>query len=72
MSDDEIGIRSKYGDEHDDWPVKRGGALDALVFAKWREFVSRLIDRQGTVAPDFEALYRRKAELDRKPHDPRP
>jgi len=26
----------------------------------------KLMDRQGTVEPDFEALYKRKAELNRK------
>ena len=27
-------------------------------------FVKKLMDRQGRTMPDFEALYRRKAELD--------
>jgi hypothetical protein len=30
------------------------------------EFVYRLATRQGTVMPDFEALYQKKAELDRR------
>jgi hypothetical protein len=32
------------------------------------DFMRRLKKRQGTIMPDFDALYRRKAELD----DPRP
>jgi hypothetical protein len=34
-----------------------------------RDFMRKLIVRQGTHLPDFDALYRRKAELD---DDPRP
>ena len=29
-------------------------------------FIERLMTRQGTTIPDFDALYRRKAELDSK------
>jgi hypothetical protein len=35
-------------------------------------FMDRLKNRQGIVEPDFGALYKRKAELDRDPHEPRP
>lgn len=31
-----------------------------------QEFIDQLAMRQGTVAPNFDALYKRKAELDRK------
>lgn len=34
-------------------------------------FVKRLNNRQGTISPNFAALYRRKAELDRNDHAPR-
>ena len=36
------------------------------------EFANRLAARQGTFMPDFEALYRRKAELDGDTYAPRP
>jgi hypothetical protein len=36
-----------------------------------RAFMVKLKVRQGTIAPDFKALYTRKAELDRK-YDERP
>lgn len=58
--DDEIRIRTKRD------PDKPISALDRLVFAKWAEFAWRLLTRQGTVAPNFKSLYKRKAELDRQ------
>lgn len=33
------------------------------------DFADRLAARQGTFMPDFDALYRRKAELDGESHD---
>ena len=30
----------------------------------------QLMERQGTITPDFKALYKKKAELDRKFSDP--
>ncbi len=33
-------------------------------------FMRKLMRRQGTSMPDFEALYKKKAELDRKLSDP--
>ena len=30
------------------------------------KFIRKLMARQGTIPPDFEALYKKKAELDRK------
>ncbi len=37
----------------------------AVVYSDWKAFVDRLINRQGSIPPDFEAIRRRKAELDR-------
>ena len=39
-----------------------------LTFEQWsfREFVERLIQRQGGIEPDYNALYSKKAELDHK------
>jgi hypothetical protein len=42
-----------------------GRVLDPPV-AAMPDFMQQLKDRQGSIAPDFESLYRRKAELDRK------
>ena len=39
---------------------------------KWAVFIMRLNSRQGTIAPDFESLYQRKAKLDAKLRAPRP
>jgi hypothetical protein len=36
------------------------------------DLVDRLSTRQGTVMPDFDALYKRKAELDHKRPDDEP
>lgn len=39
-----------------------------------RAFAKRLAARQGTVMPDFDALYKKKVDLDRhfdQTHDPR-
>jgi len=34
------------------------------------EFTRQLMNRQGTIAPDFNALYEKKAEIERKLSDP--
>jgi hypothetical protein len=37
-----------------------------VKMAELRDFIDRLLARQGTRPPDFESLYNRKDELDRK------
>ena len=66
MSDDELEENLRYLESH-------GYPLTAAEreTIKWGNFVVRLSSRQGTIMPDFEALYRRKAKLDGKLRDPR-
>jgi hypothetical protein len=42
-------------------------AMEAVL----NEFSGTLEARQASIMPDLEALYKRKAELDQEPHDPR-
>jgi len=39
---------------------------------EYAAFAEKLINRQGTIMPDFESLRRRKAELDRRRSDEPP
>jgi hypothetical protein len=39
-------------------------AFSAVLAEYERRFVDLLANRQGTIMPDFDVLYRRKAELD--------
>jgi hypothetical protein len=35
-----------------------------LRLGGWPDWVRTFVDRQGTIMPDFDAIYRRKTELD--------
>ena len=41
-------------------------SLQALFADYERRFVDLLVNRQGTIVPDFGDLYKRKAELDQE------
>jgi hypothetical protein len=42
------------------------GTVSNPELEAYREFIERLLNRQGTILPDFESLYDRKADLDAK------
>jgi len=44
----------------------RDGRWSAIEREKLIAFIERMLGRQGTIPTDFESLYNRKAELDRK------
>ena len=45
--------------------VERTFEIERQLQAPMVAFMRKLMARQGTVMPDFDSLYRRKAELDR-------
>jgi len=44
--------------------LERQSILDGLSMGPYKEWMRAWVERQGTNLPDFDALYRRKAELD--------
>jgi hypothetical protein len=48
--------------------VESHGAMPAAVNCPILQLNERLRTRQGTIMPDFDALYRRKAKLDNDHH----
>jgi hypothetical protein len=52
--------------EYNDVLGQRPKDDNELAVDRLSEFVERLIGRQGSIEPDYDALYNKKAELDRK------
>ena len=55
------------------WAQRTFDLASRATFSREPEFVDlirRMVDRQATVTPDFDSLYRKKDELDRKLSDP--